>query len=171
MHTHTHTNARPTMGWNGMKSTHSIHRRQEPILATQCSEARRKRRKWEGVTDLRMDGWTDRRTARGTDGWMDRPSYRGASEHLKMRSGNENDNEGWKTRKEKETMGFGWFRGGVTPVVSLGRGFCGFSGKFNMTSWTCFDDRRYVLNHLCCIGCPNEYGIQSILNLPIIIRP
>ena len=51
-----------------------------------------------------------------------------------MRSGNENDNEGSKTRKEKEMMDFGWYRGGVTPVVCLERGFCGLLGKFDMTS-------------------------------------
>ena len=35
----------------------------------------------------------------------DRPSCRGASEHLKMRSGNQNDNEGSKTRNEKGEEG------------------------------------------------------------------
>ena len=52
-------------------------------------------------------------------------------------------------------MDFGWYRGDVTPVACLEQGFCGFSGKFNMTSWTGFDNRRYVLKHLFCIGCPN----------------
>ena len=78
-----------------------------------------------------------------------------------MRSGNQNDNEGSKTRKRKEMMDFGWYRGNVTPVVCLARVFCGFSGKFNMTSWTGFDNRRYVLKHLFCIGCPNIYLFQA----------
>ena len=42
--------------------------KQEPILATRCSKARRNRQKWEGVTDRRTD----------------RPSYGGASQHLKI---------------------------------------------------------------------------------------
>ena len=74
-HSHTYTHKRAAhnaKGWNWMKSMHSIHRQQELVLATRCSEARQNRRKWEGVTDL----WTDRRMDGPKDGWADRPSYR-----------------------------------------------------------------------------------------------
>ena len=58
--------------------------KQEPILATRCFEALKNRQKWEGITDLRSNGWADRRTEGQTDGRTD--PHRGASKNLQFKT-------------------------------------------------------------------------------------